>query len=456
MQAIATVISTVFWGLLLLSVLVFVHEGGHYLAARACGVRVTEYFLGLPCRWRASFVSKRNGTRFGITPLLLGGYAMICGMDPTKSEHAARVLGFVHRNGRANVEDIARELVISEDEALEACIQLMDWGSVAAVYDPEKGEFEGSSTYPSTYASVPRDEAGNTVLDGRQFDRTHATAEGEVWNPPCTDEEFLERERSHTYLGKGFWRRASMLIAGIFVNLLFGFLLLMCIYSVVGIEVAQNTNVIGGIEAGSIAEEIGIEPGDAVRSIGGMETETWEDIIAAISAAKGADEPFEVVFEHDGTVQRATVELAPDEILGVTVSYGIVRLSPVDSARQAWWYISETARGIARLFNPQHTLEMLDSSTSVVGISVMSAQAAAEGPTTFLALAALISFSLGLMNLLPIPPLDGGKLVIEVIQAVTRRELPLKVQTIVSYVGVALFLALFVYVLRNDILRFII
>ena len=92
---------------------------------------------------------------------------------------------------------------------------------------------------------------------------------------------------------------------------------------------------------------------------------------------------------------------------------------------------------------------------SVVGISVMSAQAAAEGPTTYLALAALISFSLGLMNLLPIPPLDGGKLVIEVIQAVTRRELPLKVQTVVSYVGVALFLALFVYVLRNDILRFI-
>lgn len=293
------------------------------------------------------------------------------------------------------------------------------------------------------------------MLDGRQFDRTHAIREGEVWNPPYTDDEFLERERAHTYLGKGFWRRASMLVAGIFVNLLFGFLLLMCIYSVVGIEVAQNTNVIGGIEAGSVAEEIGIEPGDVVRSIGGMETETWEDIIAAISAAKSTDAPFEVVFVHDGATQRATVELASDEILGITVSYGVVRLSPIDSAQQAWWYISETARGIARLFNPQHTLEMLDSSTSVVGISVMSAQAAAEGPTTYLALAALISFSLGLMNLLPIPPLDGGKLVIEVIQAVTRRELPLKVQTVVSYVGVALFLALFVYVLRNDILRFI-
>ena len=154
MQAIVSVITTVFWGLLLLSALVFVHEGGHYLAARACGVRVTEYFLGLPCRWRASFVSKRNGTRFGITPLLLGGYAMICGMDPTKSEHAAQVLGFVHKNGRASVEDIARELAITEDEALEACIQLMDWGSVAPVYDPEQGECEGGSTYPSMESMV--------------------------------------------------------------------------------------------------------------------------------------------------------------------------------------------------------------------------------------------------------------------------------------------------------------
>ena len=140
----------------------------------------------------------------------------------------------------------------------------------------------------------------------------------------------------------------------------------------------------------------------------------------------------------------------------MNVSYQVVRLNPIDSARLSWSYIAETAKSIAQLFNPQHTLQMLDSSTSVVGISVMSAQAAAAGPTTFLTLAALISFSLGLMNLLPIPPLDGGKFVIEVIQALMGRELPLKVQTVVSYVGVALFLLLFVYVLKNDIIRFII
>ena len=456
MQVFLSVITTVLWGLVLLSALVFVHEGGHYLAARACGVRVTEYFLGLPCRWRLSFVSKRNGTRVGVTPLLLGGYAMICGMDPVSSEHAAAVLGHIHRAGTCSVEALADALGISEDEALDACIQLTEWGSIAPVYDPAKGERAGTAAYASTYAAVPRDATGATVLDGRRFDRANATVRGAPWTPPCSDEEFLARERARTYAGKGFAARACMLLAGIFVNLLSGFLLLMCIYSIVGIDVAQNVNTIGGVEAGSVAEEVGIAPGDAIVAIDGRETTTWEDIVYAIDDARTDGAPFEVVFEHDGARSSAEVRLDADEGLGVSVSYAVVRLNPVDSARLTWSYIAETAHGIMQLFNPAQTLQMLDSSTSVVGISVMSARAAAAGPTTFLTLAALISFSLGLMNLLPIPPLDGGKFIIEIIQAVIGRELPLKVQTIVSYVGVALFLALFVYVLRNDIIRFII
>ena len=456
MDSVLAIVGPIFWGLLMFSVLVFLHEGGHFIAARACGVRVTEFFLGLPFRWSISRVSNRIGTRFGVTPFLLGGYAMICGMDPTKSEHAATVLGFIHRRGTATVEDIAEELGISEDEALEACVQLMDWGSVAPIYDPDKGEFEGGSAYASTYAAMPRDAQGATILDGRKFDAAHATAQGKPWESPLSDAEFLELERSRTYMGKGFWHRASMLLAGIFVNLLSGFLLLMCIYSVVGIEAAQNVNVIGGVETGSVAEEIGIAPGDVIVSIDGVSTDTWEDIVYAIDGASSSGKPFEVVWQHEGTVERAEVALDSEDILGVNVSYQVVRLNPMDSARLSWSYIAETAKSIAQLFNPQHTLQMLDSSTSVVGISVMSAQAAAAGPTTFLTLAALISFSLGLMNLLPIPPLDGGKFVIEVIQTLIGRELPLKVQTVVSYVGVALFLLLFVYVLKNDIIRFII
>ena len=84
------VVSAIFWGVVVLSLLVFVHEGGHYLAARACGVRVTEFFLGMPCRVKLSHKSKDHGTEIGVTPILLGGYTRICGMEGTHDELLAR------------------------------------------------------------------------------------------------------------------------------------------------------------------------------------------------------------------------------------------------------------------------------------------------------------------------------------------------------------------------------
>ena len=132
-----------------------------------------------------------------------------------------------------------------------------------------------------------------------------------------------------------------------------------------------------------------------------------------------------------------------------------VRLPLARSFEVSCDYIAATAQGVARLLVPQHTKEILDNSTSIVGISVMSSQAAEAGVSTYLNFAALISLSLGFMNLLPIPPLDGGKLVIEIIQAAIHRELSLKVQNVVSYIGIGLFVLLFIYMLRADILRFI-
>ncbi len=141
-------------------------------------------------------------------------------------------------------------------------------------------------------------------------------------------------------------------------------------------------------------------------------------------------------------------------MLGINVPTQVVRLDPLQSCQIAIDNIVATAQSVMSLLNPRHTMEVLDNSTSVVGISVMSAEAAAAGSATFLNFAALISFSLGFMNLLPIPPLDGGKLLIEVIQAVTRREVPIKIQSAISMVGIVLFGLLFLYMLRADFLRF--
>lgn len=447
-------VAPVFWGVIVLSVLVFLHEGGHFLASRLCGVRVTEFFLGLPCRFNLHHASKRIGTKFGVTPLLLGGYAAVTGMDEEVAEGAAAVLGAVHRRGKATVSQIAEDTGLSEEQALDACAFLMTWGSVAPVYDPEKGEREGGKYYPSTYAAMPRDAAGNTVFDGRAFDRAHATAEGEPWKPTMSDEDFLARERSHTYAGKGFWKRAFILVAGILVNILTGIVLLMAVYSVIGVQTYNDVPVLGGVTASSPAEKAGLVAGDTVLSVDGKKVSTWTELQEAIKAA-GDDGSVALSYRHDGATKEETITLDDQGMLGIMASSKTVRLPLLDSAGVAFGMIGATASGVAQLLMPQHTVEVLQNSTSIVGISVMSAQAAESGAASLLSFAALISLSLGFMNLLPIPPLDGGKLLIEVIQAVFRRRVPTRVQTYISYVGVALFGLLFVFMLRQDILRFL-
>lgn len=450
MEAISEIIAPIFWGVLLLSVLVFVHEGGHFLAARACGVRVTELFLGMPCRFNVHFSSKRIGTKFGVTPLLIGGYAAICGMDPQTVPCAPAVLAAVHRHGTVSVSDLARELELDQDDVLDACVFLLGWGSIAPVYEDESKQ--SSKYYPMTYASMPRDAAGNTVYDGKAFDRTHATKQGDAWVPPMGDDEFYRCERSHTYLGKGFWKRALMLVAGIIVNILTGFILMVGVYSIVGIQSVDNVNTIGAVEAGSPAASAGLKAGDAILMVDGESTATWEEVYNALQES-GEDGAVDLTVEHDGSQRQMTIELSDQGTLGISASVRTVRLNPLDSMRVGAMYIVQTAQGVIRMLTPQHTVEMLNNSASIVGISVLSAQAAQAGAGTFLSFAALISFSLGFMNLLPIPPLDGGKLLIEIVQAVSRRQVPIKVQAAFSWLGIILFGLLFVYMLRVDILR---
>ena len=450
MEAISEIIAPIFWGVLLLSVLVFVHEGGHFLAARACGVRVTELFLGMPCRFNVHFSSKRIGTKFGVTPLLIGGYAAICGMDPQTVPCAPAVLAAVHRHGTVSVSDLARELELDPDDVLDACAFLLGWGSIAPVYEDKSKQ--SSKYYPMTYASMPRDAAGNTVYDGKAFDRTHATKQGDAWVPPMGDDEFYLCERSHTYLGKGFWKRALMLVAGIIVNILTGFILMVGVYSIVGIQSVDNVNTIGAVEAWSPAASAGLKAGDAILMVDGESTATWEEVYNALQES-GEDGAVDLTVEHDGSQRQMTIELSDQGTLGISASVRTVRLNPLDSMRVGAMYIVQTAQGVIRMLTPQHTVEMLNNSASIVGISVLSAQAAQAGAGTFLSFAALISFSLGFMNLLPIPPLDGGKLLIEIVQAVSRRQVPIKVQAAFSWLGIILFGLLFVYMLRVDILR---
>lgn len=345
------IILMIVYGTIVLGLLVFIHEGGHYLASRAFGVRVSEFMLGLP---GPSIGFKRGETRFGVTCVPLGGYARVCGMEPgEESPHLAGLMRVVYEHGTIDMEDAARELGISDDDAFAGLEQLVDWGTV---------EMPRKTDEYNTYRAPARD----------------GYESGQAREVP--DEQALyESERSQQYRSLGFFKRCAILLAGPGMNLLFAIVMFVLIYSVMGFDVVdQATNEV---------RHITVDPGRAIMA----------------------------GFDYIGAVFIA--------ILG--------------------------------LFNPQTAAETVSNSTSIVGIAVMSKSAFDAGLANFLSFSAMISVSLGLMNMLPIPPLDGGRFVIEIYQLIVRRNITTRALNALSLAGMALFIGFFILMVNQDIQRFV-
>lgn len=334
-----------------LSVLVFVHEGGHYLAARLFKVRVTEFMIGLPGP-RVGFMWR--GTKFGVTAVPLGGYARVCGMEPgEESPHLERAMDYCYAHGTVLMEDMARDLGITDDEAYAALDELSEWGTLAG---PKKSDKH----------NVYRTPAVKGVW-----------GEGEP-RPLEDPRAFYESERSQQYRSLPFWKRSVILLAGPFMNLLFAVLLIVVALSAIGLD-GQNS------------------AGEWVH-----------------------------------------VTLAPLEAL----SYGLS-------------YVGAVFMAILGLFNPASAAQVVSESTSVVGMAVYSKAYFEMGLSWALMFMAMISVSLGIMNMLPIPPLDGGKFVVEIVQRVRRKAVKPKTLNYVTMAGMAFVMLLFVVMLNQDIQRFV-
>lgn len=458
MSSLVGVVQTALWGVLVLSLLVFVHEGGHYLMARLFHVRATEFFLGLPCRWRLSYKSRSVGTEFGVTPLLLGGYTRICGMEGASDELLAPALAIVMREGRTSAQHVADELHVSLERAYDLLATLSDWASIRPYYDPELGETPSQSTYPEAFETLARDPDLLTEYDrGHDLTREGSTAAGEPCAFAMGEGELLELERSRTYQGAGPLKRIAMLVAGPLVNVALAFLIVTFAIMARGVDYVSGSSVVGAVAEGSLAATAGVEPGDEIVAVGGTDVSTWDELTSAMGPYLESGESFALTCDRDGQAVTLEVDLAgqPAELIGIYSSVETYHPSLLEAAQVSVSYTREVASYIAQLVQPQHTMEVLDQSSSVVGISVMASEAASSGAYDLALLIAAVSMSLGFMNLLPIPPFDGGKILIELVQVVIRRPLSTRVQTALSYVGLVLMLAIFVVVLKNDIVRFV-
>lgn len=437
--------------LIILTLLVVIHEAGHATVARLCGVRVTEFFVGMPWGPEASWRSKRSGIKYGATFALVGGYTKIAGMASDPDPLLPLALALVNARGTLGVEELARVAGCDPYDAAATLATLSDWGSVEEVWEP--GTRHGRLDLPERYRTVRRDARGLTVYDRHHdFSLPGSTVAGEPYFPDCSADEFLAREKARTYGGVGFWKRMAILVAGVACNIVLAVALIMAFCMLAGVPTATGIDPhVAVVAEGSPAEQAGLVPGDEIVSIGGVPVDGAEAAVDALSAARGHG-PFELEYLRDGRSQRATVDLGEGEALGVNYTYTVedVPLSPLESLEYAFLYTGEVARSVASLLIPERAGEVLQDSAGVVGIAALAQDAVAQGVWPVILLAAMLSMSLGWMNLLPIPPLDGGKGLIEVVQALIRRPISLRVQSALNMVGIALFVLLFVYMVIQD------
>jgi regulator of sigma E protease len=407
---------------------VLIHELGHYLMARIFHVRVKELMIGMP---GPSLSFTHKNIRYGITAIPLGGYTAIAGMEPgAEDPHLGDALQYLSYWGTLNLGQVQK----SNDALgfdLESTLDILDgWGTIKRTR--ERGGYY-------KYEMLASD--------------THA--QGEPRYIPDI-KAYLDQERTHTYRVLPWWKRLVVLFAGPAFNLIFAIVFLSAVFMAVGTTTATTT--VASVVDGSPAAQAGIVAGDTLLSLDGTSIGSWDGFLAAVQEHAPGDS-VDIAYEHNGTTVDKTVALEastanPQQgMLGVESQTQHTAISPVDAVGETFSYIGATIVAVAQLLDPATTAATVQQSTSLVGIAVMADQSAAQGPLTFFYLVALISVSLGIMNLLPIPPLDGGKIVVETIERIAHRHVPVKVIAGIQFVGIAAIVLLFVVVTGHDILN---
>jgi regulator of sigma E protease len=338
-----------------LGVLVFIHELGHYLAARWRGVHVEAFSIGFGPRlfgW-----TDRVGTEWKLSLLPLGGYVKL--------------------HGAARPEDVGEE--------------------DRAAY-----------------------QSGRTLFE------------------------------------KSVASRAIVVAAGPAANFVLAVVLFALLFGLAGRPVAQS--VVSTLVAGGAAETAGLHVGDRIQAIDGRPTPRFEDLQAVVGASAGQRLSFSVL--RDGAVQTLPVVVGskgpeghPVGMLGIgSAAVEFERVGPgravLDGFGQTWKVMRQTVVGYGQIFSGQVSTREL---SGPLGIAQMSGQVAELGFASLVSFIALLSVNLGLINLFPIPVLDGGYLLFYAAEAIRGRPIPVRALEYGFRAGFALIACLFVVVTWNDL-----
>lgn len=351
--------------LFILGIVVGIHEYGHYIVGRWCGVRVLAFSMGFG-REICAFVD-RHGTRWRLALWPLGGY--------------------VRFFGDANA------------------------------------------------ASMP-DEEKNKLM--------------------------TPEERAVSFFHKPVWQRSAIVAAGPLANFLFAILIMAATFWFIGVQTMTDRI---RVAPDTPAAVVGMKDGDIVRTIDGQAIKTFADISPIVRGSKGA---VEVTVERQGAIVpfMVTPGERAETVDGVRTSYRVLGIAPQYEARpvgatdavglavsETGAIIQRTLTFLGRLFTGREDVKNLGGAIKIAQVSKSSADNG--GLVGLLSLAAIISISVGIMNLLPVPVLDGGHLMFYAIEAIRRRPLTEQLQEVCFRVGFGVVVLWMLFVNGNDIYQFL-
>ncbi|HEY5492778.1 MAG TPA: RIP metalloprotease RseP [Gemmatimonadaceae bacterium] len=382
--------------ILVLGLVVFIHELGHFLAAKWTGVYAPRFSVGFgPALWK-----KRHGeTEYVLAALPLGGYVRMASRD---DETMALIEGGGSPEGTAKGH--------SEVQGAGAVAKPKDWDENAMV----------------PFGPLP-------VPANRWFE------------------------------SKPLWARVVIMLAGVTMNIVLTLVVSTGVFAYYGR--AYVPAVIDSVVVGMPAAQAGLQQGDSIVAINGVKVRAWNDMLTTISASAGKPVRFDVARNGAPLVLTMTPVAQPgaDPNTGKAMTVGRVgalpknklereRLGPLAATGAGWnatWSMGRSVVGVlGGLLRGTISVKNLAGPVGIVRTSVAAARSGLE---SVWALVAFLSINLAILNLLPIPILDGGQVLMVIAESAKGSPFSLRTRENVMRVGLAAIAALFAVVMFNDL-----
>ena len=423
------------WFILVLGVLIFVHELGHFLAARRIGVRVLTFSLGFGPKL---LKFRRGDTEYCVSAIPLGGYVKMAGENPEDARTGASD-EFLSKSKWQRFQVLIMGPVMNLALALVVMAFVLYQGADVPAFTQQE------VVVGSVEADSPAQKAG--ILPGDHI--THVgSVTVETW------EEFgLETVTKANRPVKLTLIRAGRTMDVEVVPVAVG----KYEEGVTGIIPPLRPQV-ASVQPGEPAEAAGLRPGDVILAVNGEKPITHARVIEVIRANENKPLQFEI--QRDGSTQMLTV--TPKKTDGLVrigaqireLEVRIIQPNLVEaftlSAQRNYDWAKLIVRTLAGLFTRDTPVKQLMGPVAIAGLSGEAAQA---GWIQLFSLMAMISLNLGLLNLMPIPVLDGGHITILALEGLSRRDFSMKVKEKMLLGGFVLLLMLMVTVIYNDLAR---